>query len=214
MAINDFLSWLVIKLGLKQSREAKVKSAIEAHEKRLYQLEEEFKTFHVEVSEMDRKLKILKEQMEKTTSPDQKDIYAVQYELAQGDLERHQEKRDIAETDLMVEKEILHKLGIILKHLQAPPTDTDTIMDITDDVDDIIQAIEDQRELAIDKKGKRFKSVRRRNMPIEQPAPAVPSTPCNEPASAPRNDAADGEMQEMSEKNSTGENRQDTMQDA
>lgn len=149
MAINDILSGLLTKLGLKMTEQEKIEKQIAIQEKNAYALEKELASFHVEIDEMERRIASLRDKANAAKTAAQRDAYMAELAPEVQKLKRHKEKRDITQDKLNTVNVVLHNLELRLKDETLKVPDTIEVGELIDDKKIALAEAEDRnREVA------------------------------------------------------------------
>ena len=136
MAVNDFLSAALTRLGLKKSEERKLEGRIDDAERRIRELYDEMDR-HIEAIETQTaQLKILRAQYEKAENA-VKEALALKIGTILKKIEKSKEERVLISRQINQQNDIVRNLKIVLDDLRHP-TRTDDIEELTDDKKDIL----------------------------------------------------------------------------
>ena len=139
MAINDFLSWLVTKLGLKKTELKKIEQEIETQEMAAYALEAELANWNDEIKMMVARIQKLKAEMDAAKTTIEQDARKANLEIEINKLKRKKEEGDFKQRNLNAANVLLHNLKLKRDHIVNPPADNETIDNSTADKEDLIK---------------------------------------------------------------------------
>jgi len=130
MALNDAISAVLEKVGLKKSDVEKCRDAILVHEERIKDLNDELAGRLDDAQRLERALRDLKAKYDAAT-PASKRLLESQIRSLMSDFSGLKEMQDIILRNLDKEKLLLRNRRIELEHLRHP-TDIDTVIDAQD----------------------------------------------------------------------------------
>lgn len=139
MAINDFLSWLVTKLGLKKTELKKIEQEIETQEMAAYALEAELANWNDEIKMMVARIQKLKAEMDAAKTTIEQEARKANLEIEINKLKRKKEEGDFKQRNLNAANVLLHNLKLKRDHIVNPPADNETIDNSTADKEDLIK---------------------------------------------------------------------------
>ena len=139
MAINDFLSWLVTKLGLKKTELEKIEQEIETQEMAAYALEAELANWNDEIKMMVARIQKLKAEMDAAKTTIEQEARKANLEIEINKLKRKKEEGDFKQRNLNAANVLLHNLKLKRDHIVNPPADNETIDNSTADKEDLIK---------------------------------------------------------------------------
>ena len=139
MAINDFLSMLVTKLGLKKTELEKIEQEIETQEMAVYALEAELANWNDEIKMMVARIQKLKAEMDAAKTTIEQEAHKANLEIEINKLKRKKEECDSKQSKLNAANVLLHNLKLKRDHIVNPPADNETIDNSTADKEDLIK---------------------------------------------------------------------------
>ena len=139
MAINDFLSWLVTKLGLKKTELKKIEQEIETQEMAAYALEAELANWNDEIKMMVARIQKLKAEMDAAKTTIEQEARKANLEIEINKLKRKKEEGDFKQRNLNAANVLLHNLKLKRDHIVNPPADNETIENSIADKEDLIE---------------------------------------------------------------------------
>ena len=139
MAINDFLSMLVTKLGLKKTELEKIEQEIETQEMAAYALEAELANWNDEIKMMVARIQKLKAEMDAAKTTIEQEARKANLEIEIKKLKQKKEVCDIKQSKLNAANVLLHNLKLKRDHIVNPPADNETIDNSTADKEDLIK---------------------------------------------------------------------------
>ena len=142
MALNDTISSLLEKIGLKKSDLGKCRDAILAHEERIKDLNDDLSGKFDEMQRLERSLRDLKAKYDAASQASRK-LLESQIRSLMRDFSGLKEMQDIVLRNLEKEKLLLRNRRIELEHLRHP-TDVDSIVDAQERKDEIISDLEEE----------------------------------------------------------------------
>ena len=142
MALNDAISAILEKVGLKKSDLAKCREAIVEHEDRIKDLNDELSGKLDEAQRLERMLRGLKAKYD-AAAPASRTLLEAQIRSLMRDFSGLKEVQDIILRNLDKEKLLLRNRRIELEHLRHP-TDVGAIVDAQDRKDEVVADLEEE----------------------------------------------------------------------
>ena len=144
MSINDFLSALLIKLGLKKSEKRKTQDAIEECKKRIRDLNDEMNNLVDKIGDLESNLKEVRAKYDNAQNEVIKKNYALQLRSLLNKLEKYKQDNILTAEKIAKAEALLRSLEQMLDNMEHP-TGQDDIEDMTDILRDIAKEKEDER---------------------------------------------------------------------
>ncbi len=146
MAINDFLSGLLVKTGLKKTEVDKLKDEIAKHEDNIRTFNEKFSSHMVKIERIEGELTKLTAKYQ-AASGAIKETYAVQLKSLLKELKDTKETRDLLSRGMEQEKLLLRKQQQQLEFIQQQST-AETLETTIDDHRDMLRTLREEDRLA------------------------------------------------------------------
>ena len=170
MAINDFLSGLLVAVGLKKSERRKLEGDIERGEARVRELFDKMEEHISQIRVTEARLRELKEKFEKSANA-VKNAYALQIRSLMNVLRNSQEARELIAREIDKENALLCERRIVLEKL-LHPTDTEEIETLAEDKREVVSDIRDE-DKAIERLNKEKYAPKTADDEAEAEAPGV-----------------------------------------
>jgi len=157
MAINDVLSNVAIRLGLKDTEITTLqRKQLELNEQ-IRQLNDVYELQLVEADKLDKLLLQTKKRFD-VAGPTQKSIIKLQLKDLFDRQDGILQPAEIAHKTISIYQEMINKLGLLVIALQNP-TNTEAIEDIAADYEDCLGDLEDAEKQVSRLKGVKYKGV-------------------------------------------------------
>lgn len=157
MAINDVLSNVAIRLGLKDAEITTLqRKQLELNEQ-IRQLNDVYELQLVEADKLDKLLLQTKKRFD-VAGPTQKSIIKLQLKDLFDRQDGILQPAEIAHKTISIYQEMINKLGLLVIALQNP-TNTEAIEDIAADYEDCLGDLEDAEKQVSRLKGVKYKGV-------------------------------------------------------
>lgn len=142
MSINEILSRLLVRTGLKKSEVRLCEDAISAHENRIKDINDQIAGQMSKIETLERRLHILKKEYD-AASPAAKPLYEAKLRSCMHDFKLEKELQSIKMRNLNKEKLLLQNRRIELECL-LHPVDPDAVDEVQDVKKDILSELEDE----------------------------------------------------------------------
>lgn len=142
MGLNDTISAMLEKVGLKKSDIVKCREAIMAHEERVKDLNDELAAKFDEAQSLERRLRDLKAKYD-AAAPASRKLLEEQIRSLMRDFSGLKEVQEIVLRNLEKEKLLLRNRRIEFEHLRHP-TDVDSLVEAQDRKSEIVADLEEE----------------------------------------------------------------------
>lgn len=142
MPINDFISDILVKTGLKKTEDQLCADAISHHEERIRDLNDHLAELLDEVARIEHNIRNVKEQYDAATSAS-KPLYAERLRSLMRDLERVRELQMLTLRNLEKEKMLLQERRIEREHIRHP-SDPDIVSDAIERKEEVIADLQEE----------------------------------------------------------------------
>lgn len=173
MAINDVLSNVAIRLGLKDTEITTLqRKQLELNEQ-IRQLNDVYELQLVEADKLDKLLLQTKKRFD-VAGPTQKSIIKLQLKDLFDKQDGILQPAEIAHKTISIYQEMINKLGLLVIALQNP-TNTEAIEDIAADYEDCLGDLQDAEKQVSHLKGVKYKGVEE-SLEIDQRISSIGAT--------------------------------------
>ncbi len=203
MAINDFLSNLLISVGLKTSERELLEKKISEHENNIRTFNDQFSEHIKEIEAKERILRNLKEKYNEAQGTVKK-TYEAQLRSIMKELDAMKEYRDLVIRNLDKEKVLLRNRKLALENLLHPANPAE-IEDVMIDKEDMIENLKAEDRSITELDGIQYKNDE--DSPIEFENEQE-NDELNQQLNALLNDSAESDTEKTNFTNDTYNNRQ------